>query len=1399
MASFATRARTTSVRRRGRRRLGCFFAAAAGLAALGGGGPAYADTWDNSSSNNQWSTLSNWADNSEPTSADDVIFPTPIPGGLSTIALSGSGEQAASITLNDNYSLAGGSVTLFGPDGLISVASGKTATITSGVNGSNGLLKGGTGTLILNPAISNVFTGDVEIIGTLSVSKDSALGNAANVVVIGPGVNTGTLKITNSFSTSRAISPGIFGGTIAVDAARTLTMNGVLGGVSNPLTVSGAGTLALNAASTRNGSTTIQNGTVRLGNGAGLGTGGRTVSNNGVLEIGAGVTTASFTTLNDTGKVRSTGAGAVHSGSINVASGANVILDSGSSPTHTLTIGDYDGGGNGNTGVVGSGTVILSGANSYTGLWEVDSGTLRLTHADAVSASNFGVFINPGGTVISEVASNINPGAWEVFGTLRVQHPTGLGVGPAPVDVTQGTLQIEGVTVANNVTLDDFGTLTFAFGAGVPKTTGTVTVAPDAIVNIDLFDTPAELGDSANDLTGGGAASRIHVTNTAGTSRLKLFQASDYVGSWNIVGAEVQIDGDDSLGHPANPVRLAGELDFSQSFSTNRAFEIIGGFLSSSNGSTLTMSAGLGTGSADVNVDGNATVVLPANTARGGVLWVHQDATVIAQTAGSLGAMSAFVEGTLEIANVTVNNSIQQLMNGATLRGTGPAAVSNGGITIASDAAVTIGTGASPTDVFTLGNADLTGGGFFSGITVNGAGKLVLTSPSDFVGFWELSSGTTLQLSADNQLGSAANVVFLNNGTFATTASFSTSRVFVPGGTFQTAAGTTLTVNSALSNDSGSITKTGAGTLALTATSARHGSTHINEGTVRIAGPGNGLGDGLANVNNGATLQIANTSIAGGIIRLNSGGTLMGTGLASYTEEGDPQVTNAAADVFINVPTLADFLRLDLPIRSAIGAPSAATVHVNGNGRLLLNAGETVDPDLAYGGSWELSAGILQVGFNAGHAIDALGFKNGDPAQGNTVTVNGGTLALGIVGSGVGTTPHLRANVVLNGGAIASTSGVTGQFGGGFTVAAGSTSQVLLFDPQDNDSARSVTLNAGSAGAGSTVWGANSTLVVDPGTTPGGAFQIFRTGGTVTVGANATLQINPGAMVNVGGAIDALSDGTNHVNVVNNSTGGGGGGGGGLLVSAGSQDVGTIDGAGHTTVLANRSLTAGRVRQNLLTIQGNARLTVRVNGGDSGTSRLSALNVNQTSPGGTLDLNDNDLILDYTGASPAAAVEALVRSGYNITGDWLGDGITSSVAAADGNFAIGVADNALLAAPFGTAQGGPLFSGQDVDLTSILVKFTHRADLNLDGVITPDDSAIFGGNYEEGGPARWSTGDLNYDGIFTPDDAAIFGGAYDESLSSLPEPAGLCLLGVFAMAARPSRTSPDRKRLLDHC
>jgi hypothetical protein len=150
-------------------------------------------------------------------------------------------------------------------------------------------------------------------------------------------------------------------------------------------------------------------------------------------------------------------------------------------------------------------------------------------------------------------------------------------------------------------------------------------------------------------------------------------------------------------------------------------------------------------------------------------------------------------------------------------------------------------------------------------------------------------------------------------------------------------------------------------------------------------------------------------------------------------------------------------------------------------------------------------------------------------------------------------------------------------------------------------------------------------------------------------------------------------------------------------------------------------------------------------------------------------------------------IEALIRGGSH-SGDWLGTGITSSVAQQDASFILAVADNAQLTTPHSS------FAGIDVDATSVLVRFTWVDDLDLDGLVTPNDAIVFGNNYSPGDPATHVTGDMDYDGVFTANDAILFGNNYDTSMGSqsfltlLPEPASLlAALGILGIASRRIR------------
>ena len=139
----------------------------------------------------------------------------------------------------------------------------------------------------------------------------------------------------------------------------------------------------------------------------------------------------------------------------------------------------------------------------------------------------------------------------------------------------------------------------------------------------------------------------------------------------------------------------------------------------------------------------------------------------------------------------------------------------------------------------------------------------------------------------------------------------------------------------------------------------------------------------------------------------------------------------------------------------------------------------------------------------------------------------------------------------------------------------------------------------------------------------------------------------------------------------------------------------------------------------------------------------------------------------------------MIRAGFN-GGNWLGNGITSSTANANRNYAIAIADNSQLVIKFGdgTPGGGRLFSGQVVDSTTILVKFTHRDRPGPRRRRHQQRRVDLQQPFREGSPAYWAIGDVDYDGIFTSNDASIFNSFYNEALAGVPEPATLGVLGI---------------------
>jgi autotransporter-associated beta strand protein len=213
--------------------------------------------------------------------------------------------------------------------------------------------------------------------------------------------------------------------------------------------------------------------------------------------------------------------------------------------------------------------------------------------------------------------------------------------------------------------------------------------------------------------------------------------------------------------------------------------------------------------------------------------------------------------------------------------------------------------------------------------------------------------------------------------------------------------------------------------------------------------------------------------------------------------------------------------------------------------------------------------------------------------------------------------------------------------------------------------------------------------------------------------------------------------------------------GGGTTVSAGTLLIGA---AGALPANSSVSVTGGTLEL----------------GASTGGETLSSLSI---SGGGTLDVNNNHIIIAYTG--PQAAADALIR-GYLVSGyaggAWTGAGIDSSAVAGSTHYGLGYADGADL------NGASPLVAG--LGAGNIEVKYTLYGDANLDGVVNGTDFGILAAHFGDQETA-WDAGDFNYDGVVNGSDfgalAANFGQQANGTAVQLPA-SDYAALDAFAAA-----------------
>jgi len=249
-----------------------------------------------------------------------------------------------------------------------------------------------------------------------------------------------------------------------------------------------------------------------------------------------------------------------------------------------------------------------------------------------------------------------------------------------------------------------------------------------------------------------------------------------------------------------------------------------------------------------------------------------------------------------------------------------------------------------------------------------------------------------------------------------------------------------------------------------------------------------------------------------------------------------------------------------------------------------------------------------------------------------------------------------------------------------------------------------------------------------------------------------------------------------------------------IIVGSGSSTL-TLSNLQPSTVGITKSgsgaLAVNNVRAGSLTVNAGT-VSVLTGRSTAGTSKVGAVTV---AAGAALDLGNNDLIVDYTGTSPFSSIQSLIKSGYN-GGSWTGNGIRSSSAAAGLNghtTALGYAE----ASEAGIGAGGGTFSGQSVDNTSVLVRYTYAGDGNVDGKVDLTDFTFLAANFN-GSNKNWLQGDYNYDGTVNLTDFTFLAANFNQSLaaeggslgSAVPEPTTVALLalGATALIARRRRS-----------
>ena len=685
-----------------------------------------------------------------------------------------------------------GTVTNTAAAATLTFNNGSPHTTTANLTGNLGLNVTSSANTTQTLTGINTFTGNTTLIsGTLQLSSATALPSTTALVfgtsACGTALSLGGFDLTvGSLQGGNAATGNInLGANNLTVGTNNLTTSAYAGNISGSgnLTKVGTGSLTLSGPSTYTGNTTIISGSVQV-----------TVAN--------ALPTATTLFVNSPGTFDLNGCATTLSG----LAGNGTVTDSGAPITLTLnSTGSqaFNGLVSGSLGLAetGSGTLTLSGNNSYTGPTSVSGGVLSVssdanlgTAPGAVTPaslllnggtlqatasftlnSNRGIALGPNsgsGTGIFDVTAN------QTLSYAGVLANNGNGTGSL-VKTDTGTLTLSGANTYAGSTTVSGGTLQVGAASAVPTTT-TLTVNTGTFALNGFSQTLAGLAGNGTvtdngvpgTLTFTGSGNQTFNGNITGTN-LALTQAGNgtqglsgantYSGITTITSGALSISSDANLGTapgsatPGSLVINGGTLQANGTFTLN-----------SNRGIALGPASGTGTGTIDVTANNILSYggVLADNNNGSGSLVQTDAGTLVLSGTNTYSGITTINGGTLQVGGANAMPTTAAVT--VTSPGTFDLAGFNQDLArVAGNGTVTDSGAAATLTLNTTGSRSFEG--IFAGslaLTQAGSGTLTLDgTASNYTGCTTVSAGT-LKDGVANALPSATTLIVTTPGTF---------------------------------------------------------------------------------------------------------------------------------------------------------------------------------------------------------------------------------------------------------------------------------------------------------------------------------------------------------------------------------------------------------------------------------------------------------------------------------------------------------------------------------------------------------------------------------------------------------------------------------------------------------